>query len=100
MRRAFHDDLQVPAQSGEALQQPSLGNASELSAEQSGNLGLGQTEELRSLDLRQSLLANNLRDFCNQLRLDQHFRAVREAQVRVHIPRSLFHRYSPVSADA
>lgn len=86
MGRLFHDDLNVAAQSREALEQAALRDAPKLAAEQSRNLGLGQPEELRRLRLRQAALMDDLRDFRDQLGFNQHVLAIWETQVGVHIP--------------
>src|SRR6266571_3401525 len=81
----FHDNLNVPAQTGQALNQFAFRDPPELAAEKSGNLGLGQTKNLGGLDLGQALAADDFRDLPNQPRLDQHFLGVRVAEVGVHI---------------
>ena len=90
LRRLFHHDLNVAAQLRQASEQPPLGGAAKLSAKQPRNFGLMQPEEFRRLFWCQSPLADDLRYFCDQLRLDQHVFAIGKAQVGVHISRALF----------
>ncbi len=91
LRRWLHHDLNVAAQLRQAAEQPPLGDAAELTTKQPRNFGLSQPEEFRRLFLRQAPLADDLRYFCDKLRLDQHVFAIGEAQVGVNVSRAPFH---------
>lgn len=81
----LYDDLDIPPQAGQAVDQLPLRDTPELSAKDAGQLWLGEAENLGCFHLRQAFAADDFADLVNELRLDQHFLGVRKAEIAVDV---------------
>jgi len=84
--RRLDNNVDIPAQPGQAFQQPVLRNPAKTPFQEGGNLGLRQPQDLCSAGLGKPSPLNDLGDLGGQLGLNQHALAIRVAEVGIHVP--------------